>query len=613
MGLLSVPSCFDGCLPSLSGARTRRSNRARARSDSDPRGWASPAPWSPSGWETWGREVSETSAAPEVTPVIDIHIEEGTMPNGQSHRRKFAEAGLVEKKQHDRRDFRLEQLLASPGSLPPHMTSQERRQSAQSLTRRVIEQLPQNASVQEKLAKVPRRLITSRGPEGQQVRRAVLRGATVVWVCAGVEGKRFVYEKAHELGVRSILIESPDSWSKKLVDEGIVSKFIGVDMSRGSEEVFRDALSALQKLQADPEVHLDGVATVVELSVPLVSRLAEAAFLPGPLPEHVDIARDKRRTRQALHKAGLPTPPNFLIQSEADLARAAEVVGFPAVLKPISGAASLGVKKVPTKASLRDTYLELQEELHSLVVISGALMKGDGTKGVGADKVIGNSAFLLERYLDGDEVDVDVVMSEGEWQYAAVSDNGPTLEPYFNETWAVSPSLLSREQQVALKELAISAVKAIGFLDGIFHVECKYTSDGPHLIEVNARMGGGPVYATNLRTWGVDLVEETILCAVGVPSRPPVPQKPLECIANSDVNALSTGVLQDLSFLEPLQGRRGVISFSPHVAVGERVVGPKDGLPTWLVEIVVVGATPRAALDLLLQLEAEVQAKVKLA
>jgi len=535
------------------------------------------------------------------------------MPNGQSHRRKFAEAGLVEKKQHDRRDFRLEQLLASPGSLPPHMTSQERRQSAQSLTRRVIEQLPQNASVQEKLAKVPRRLITSRGPEGQQVRRAVLRGATVVWVCAGVEGKRFVYEKAHELGVRSILIESPDSWSKKLVDEGIVSKFIGVDMSRGSEEVFRDALSALQKLQADPEVHLDGVATVVELSVPLVSRLAEAAFLPGPLPEHVDIARDKRRTRQALHKAGLPTPPNFLIQSEADLARAAEVVGFPAVLKPISGAASLGVKKVPTKASLRDTYLELQEELHSLVVISGALMKGDGTKGVGADKVIGNSAFLLERYLDGDEVDVDVVMSEGEWQYAAVSDNGPTLEPYFNETWAVSPSLLSREQQVALKELAISAVKAIGFLDGIFHVECKYTSDGPHLIEVNARMGGGPVYATNLRTWGVDLVEETILCAVGVPSRPPVPQKPLECIANSDVNALSTGVLQDLSFLEPLQGRRGVISFSPHVAVGERVVGPKDGLPTWLVEIVVVGATPRAALDLLLQLEAEVQAKVKLA
>ena len=57
------------------------------------------------------------------------------------------------------------------------------------------------------------------------------------------------------------------------------------------------------------------------------------------------------------------------------------------------------------------------------------------------------TTFILEQYLDGDEVDVDVVMSEGDWRYAAVSDNGPTLEPYFNETWAVSPSLLPRTKQ----------------------------------------------------------------------------------------------------------------------------------------------------------------------
>ena len=42
--------------------------------------------------------------------------------------------------------------------------------------------------------------------------------------------------------------------------------------------------------------------------------------------------------------------------------------------------------------------------------------------------------ILMEQYLDGKEVDVDVVMSQGEWRYAAVTDNGPTLEPYFNET-----------------------------------------------------------------------------------------------------------------------------------------------------------------------------------
>jgi len=36
-------------------------------------------------------------------------------------------------------------------------------------------------------------------------------------------------------------------------------------------------------------------------------------------------------------------------------------------------------------------------------------------------------------------------------------------------------------------------VKCLGFDTGVFHVEAKLTSNGPFLIEVNARMGGGQV------------------------------------------------------------------------------------------------------------------------
>lgn len=85
------------------------------------------------------------------------------------------------------------------------------------------------------------------------------------------------------------------------------------------------------------------------------------------------------------------------------------------------------------------------------------------------------------------------------------------------------------------------------------------------------------------------------------------------CIANSDVNTLRSGKLVDLSFLEPLKQRPGVLSYDPHVAAGEEVIGPADGLPTWLVEIIVAKPTPREALDFLLSLEAEIQSRVKLA
>ncbi|CAJ1446854.1 unnamed protein product [Effrenium voratum] len=297
---------------------------------------------------------------------------------------------------------------------------------------------------------------------------------------------------------------------------------------------------------------------------------------------------------------------------QEDLLKAANIVGFPAVLKPVSGAASLGVKKVESLEDLKQAYGARHSELGSIVISSGALVKDDGKQGktVAAQNVIGER-FLLESYLDGEEVDVDVVMSDGEWQYAAVSDNGPTLEPYFNETWAVSPSLLPRKKQVELREMAVSAVKALGFQDGIFHVELKYTTQhGAQLIEVNARMGGGPVYSTNRRTWGVCLIEEALFCSVGIPARPSATKLPLECIANADVNVLCSGRLVDLNFMKPLLNREGVISTDCHVKVGEEVVGPKDGLPTWLVEVVVSKPTPREALDFLLSLEDEVQAQV---
>lgn len=92
--------------------------------------------------------------------------------------------------------------------------------------------------------------------------------------------------------------------------------------------------------------------------------------------------------------------------------------------------------------------------------------------------------FMLETYLDGPEVDVDLALSGGDIIYGAVTDNWPTIEPYFNETGSNCPSQLPRQQQVDLCELAVNAVKALGFEVGVLHAELKYTSHGPHLIEV---------------------------------------------------------------------------------------------------------------------------------
>jgi biotin carboxylase len=101
---------------------------------------------------------------------------------------------------------------------------------------------------------------------------------------------------------------------------------------------------------------LDGVVTFCELAVPLVARLAERLGLPGNCPEAVDTARNKHAARACMEAAGLPTPLNCLIKGEEDLARAAQHVGFPAVIKPISGAASIGVIRVNDLEQLRTAF-----------------------------------------------------------------------------------------------------------------------------------------------------------------------------------------------------------------------------------------------------------------
>jgi len=493
--------------------------------------------------------------------------------------------------------FEAEQILALPNSLPKPLAADERENLIRS-------QRP--TSTQQMLAKVPRQLLHASTEDSQHLRRTLARGATIIFVGAGLPGKRFTFERAAALGIKVVIIEHPDSWSSSLVGEGVIAKFLSVDMSQSSEDVFEAALAHIRSLGSDGLTGAaDGIATFVELSVPLVARLCETLGLPGHHPAAVDGARNKHRTRAALKAAGLPTPRNYLIKSLAEVDDAAQEVGFPAVLKPVSGAASLGVKKVSSAGEMKDAYKEIVDELSTLVVSSGALIKGDANSGgVNAQNMI-DLSVLMEQYLDGCEVDVDVVMSGGEYQYAAVADNGPTMEPYFNETWAVCPSLLPKDQQRQLKDLAVSCVKSLGFTSGVFHVECKMTSTGPQLIEVNARMGGGQIHETNLRCWSVDLVEETLFACLGIPARPPVPKQPLTAVAYCYMNAPRSGKVTSTSKLEEVSKRPGVVWAKPLVRPGVQVVGPEQGLPTWLCDLLVTGPSAKEALAYLHALEAE--------
>jgi carnosine synthase len=103
----------------------------------------------------------------------------------------------------------------------------------------------------------------------------------------------------------------------------------------------------------------DGVCTFCEVSVEIAALTAELLSLPHPPPDLVKLCRDKHAVREKLNLEGIDIIRHFRIPYEANeivLKAAADAVKFPAVFKPVSGADSIGVKRVDSFRDLKAAF-----------------------------------------------------------------------------------------------------------------------------------------------------------------------------------------------------------------------------------------------------------------
>ena len=103
----------------------------------------------------------------------------------------------------------------------------------------------------------------------------------------------------------------------------------------------------------------------------------------GTTPDMIDMAEDRERFQQMLHRLGLRQPPNRTARTEADALEAAEEIGYPLVVRP---SYVLGGRAMEIVHEQRDLERYMRE----------------------AVKVSNDSPVLLDRFLnDAIEVDVD--------------------------------------------------------------------------------------------------------------------------------------------------------------------------------------------------------------
>ena len=102
-------------------------------------------------------------------------------------------------------------------------------------------------------------------------------------------------------------------------------------------------------------------------------------------------------------------------------------------------------------------------------------------------------SFIVEKYIEGDHVSVDIVMKDGKAQYWLMQDRYLTYEDCFVDGIIISPSKYYDHFWLkgALPKIAETACMAVGLTDGPANVQFIVDKgETPFLIEINPRVSG---------------------------------------------------------------------------------------------------------------------------
>jgi biotin carboxylase len=414
-----------------------------------------------------------------------------------------------------------------------------------------------------------------------------LEGKRLLVVLGSYRSKHHIYEHAAALGVKLVILDGPRHWVSTLPGvSGFIERHLAVDLSPFSTFAERSVAAVRASGLA-----FDGLGTIDEFAGGFAARIACSLGLPFHDVAAADLARDKNLARKACIVAGLKSPRVVRIESEADLRPSGEAVGFPAVLKPVSGVGSVQTHRVGDFEELERCYRSVVDE--------SRLARLKNREGLSSDRDwfdlmwSGVPHLTLESWVEGHKYDVDVLLHNGELIYGHATDD---LEPFgLRDVRRIAPSGLEAADERDLIEHAAACVRALGYKGGLFNVEVKRTPDGPQMIEVNGRLGGYSTTDIHRAVWGVDLVRQWLLSSLG--QAPDVVESPAACfVAESLLPSPRSGTLQSDGFLDSLTGVPNVILARPWVFAGDAVAGVETGAPDWLGAVLTRGETRDAAL-----------------
>ena len=194
---------------------------------------------------------------------------------------------------------------------------------------------------------------------------------------------------------------------------------------------------------------IERIVAVHETLLTPVALASEALGLPGMSASTVRRALDKSCLKQVLQGVGIETARDRVVTAARDARQFAAEVGFPLVLKPLTGSGGLGTWRI-------DTEQQLESALELL-------------------KPSPENAVLLEEHLHGQELCIDTITIANEPRFFSLCRYRPTIldaleDPRIQWT-CVMPRDITDDRYRDFTEQGLAAVRALAVGNAMTHME----------------------------------------------------------------------------------------------------------------------------------------------
>ncbi|TIL21980.1 MAG: ATP-grasp domain-containing protein [Mesorhizobium sp.] len=284
---------------------------------------------------------------------------------------------------------------------------------------------------------------------------------------------------AQHLGLHPIILSAHPSHYDHLAAEGIEA----VRVDTGNLDALIRECSRLRT-----SYDIAGITSAAESFYATSAKLCRYFALPGANPASIERCCDKFTQRQLLAEALVPVPGYRLAANATEVESSADEIGLPVILKPAVGSGSRGVR-------LCSTVDELAE--HTTYLLGGKHVWRSSPR------------ILVEEFAQGPHYIAHIMGNEVVGIEAADFDS----PPHFLFREGIFPAPLTDDEHESLAGVSLSCLRALGLGWGPTCIELRWTKVGPVVIEVNPRLGAGPLHIQ--LAYGLDLITEHIKLVIG--------------------------------------------------------------------------------------------------